>query len=55
MGASGMKDMVSHSILTRRFGEPLEIGALCVFLASAEGVQLNGLVMPHDGGFLCVH
>ena len=51
----GMKDMVSHSILTRRFGEPLEIGALCVFLASAEGVQLNGLVMPHDGGFLCVH
>ena len=50
-----MKDMVSHSILTRRFGEPLEIGALCVFLASAEGVQLNGLVMPHDGGFLCVH
>jgi NAD(P)-dependent dehydrogenase (short-subunit alcohol dehydrogenase family) len=50
-----MKDMISRGILTRRFGEPLEIGALCVFFASAEGAQLNGVVMPHDGGFLCVH
>ncbi len=51
----GMKDSISHGMLTRRFGEPLEIGALCVFFASAEGAQLNGVVMPHDGGFLCVH
>jgi 3-oxoacyl-[acyl-carrier protein] reductase len=51
----GMKDSISHGLLTRRFGEPLEIGALCVFMASAEGAHLNGVVMPHDGGFLCVH
>jgi NAD(P)-dependent dehydrogenase (short-subunit alcohol dehydrogenase family) len=51
----GMKDMIARSVLTGRFGEPLEIGALCVFMASAEGAHLNGVVMPHDGGFLCVH
>jgi NAD(P)-dependent dehydrogenase (short-subunit alcohol dehydrogenase family) len=51
----GMKSMIEHSMLTGRFGEPLEIGALCVFMASAEGAHLNGVVMPHDGGFLCVH
>jgi NAD(P)-dependent dehydrogenase (short-subunit alcohol dehydrogenase family) len=51
----GMVDMIEHSMLTGRFGEPLEIGALCVFMASAEGAHLNGVVMPHDGGFLCVH
>jgi hypothetical protein len=50
-----MKSMIEHSMLTGRFGEPLEIGALCVFMASAEGAHLNGVVMPHDGGFLCVH
>ena len=52
---TGMKDMIEHSMLDGRFGEPLEIGALCVFMASAEGAHLNGVVMPHDGGFLCVH
>jgi NAD(P)-dependent dehydrogenase (short-subunit alcohol dehydrogenase family) len=51
----GMRDMITHSMLTGRFGEPLEIGALCVFMASREGAHLNGVVMPHDGGFLCVH
>ena len=51
----GMKHMIEGSMLTGRFGEPLEIGALCVFMASAEGAHLNGVVMPHDGGFLCVH
>ncbi len=51
----GMKNMIERSVLTGRFGEPLEIGALCVFMASAEGAHLNGVVMPHDGGFLCVH
>ncbi len=51
----GMVSAIEHSMLTGRFGEPLEIGALCVFMASAEGSHLNGVVMPHDGGFLCVH
>ena len=31
-----MRGLIEHSILDRRFGEPLEIGALCVFMASAE-------------------
>jgi 3-oxoacyl-[acyl-carrier protein] reductase len=50
-----MKDTIAHSILDRRYGEPLEIGALCVFMASAEGAHLDGVVVQHDGGFLCVH
>ncbi len=44
-----------QGLLDRRYGEPLEIGALCVFFASAEGAHLNGVVMPHDGGFLCIN
>ena len=35
-----------------RFGEPLEIGALAVFLASPLGVQITGTNIPHDGGML---
>ncbi|MDR3309833.1 MAG: SDR family oxidoreductase [Oscillospiraceae bacterium] len=37
-----------------RFGEGLEIGALCVFLASPAGVQITGTVIPHDGGMMTV-
>ena len=44
-----------QGLLDRRYGEPLEIGALCVFFASAEGAHLNGVVMPHDGGFICIN
>ena len=43
------KDLPSH-----RFGEPIEIGALCVFLASPAGNQITGCVYAHDGGLLCV-
>jgi NAD(P)-dependent dehydrogenase (short-subunit alcohol dehydrogenase family) len=50
-----MRERVAANMLDRRYGEPVEIGALCVFLASAEGAHLNGIVMPHDGGFLCLH
>ena len=50
-----MRDRIAHSVLDRRYGEPLEIGALCVFLASAEGAHLDGVVVQHDGGFLCVN
>jgi NAD(P)-dependent dehydrogenase (short-subunit alcohol dehydrogenase family) len=42
-------------MLDRRFGEPLEIGALCVFFASPEGAHLDGVVVQHDGGFLCIN
>lgn len=37
-----------------RFGEPIEIGALCVFLASPAGSQITGTVNAHDGGMVLV-
>ena len=37
-----------------RFGEPLEIGALCVFLASPAGCHITGTIIVHDGGLLCL-
>ena len=37
-----------------RFGEGLEIGAYCVFLASPAGNHITGTVCAHDGGMLCV-
>jgi NAD(P)-dependent dehydrogenase (short-subunit alcohol dehydrogenase family) len=43
------KDLPAH-----RFGEPIEIGAFCVFLASKAGCQITGCVLPHDGGLMCV-
>ncbi|HSW40791.1 MAG TPA: SDR family oxidoreductase [Acidobacteriota bacterium] len=37
-----------------RFAEPIEIGALCVYLASPAGNQITGAVIVHDGGILLV-
>lgn len=48
-------DKIANAILTRRQGEGLEIGALCVFFASPEGSHLDGVIMPHDGGFNCIN
>jgi NAD(P)-dependent dehydrogenase (short-subunit alcohol dehydrogenase family) len=50
-----MRERNARTVLDGRYGEPIEIGALCVFFASAEGAHLNGVVMPHDGGYLCVN
>jgi len=47
-------EMVESTLPTRRFGEPIEIGAMCVFLASPAGVQITGTVIPHDGGLMTV-
>jgi NAD(P)-dependent dehydrogenase (short-subunit alcohol dehydrogenase family) len=35
-----------------RFGEPIEIGALCVFLSSPAAAHITGSVILHDGGYL---
>jgi NAD(P)-dependent dehydrogenase (short-subunit alcohol dehydrogenase family) len=35
-----------------RFGEPIEIGALCVFLSSPAAAHITGSVIMHDGGYL---
>jgi len=37
-----------------RFAEPIEIGALCVFLSSPAGNHITGTVTVHDGGLLLI-
>jgi NAD(P)-dependent dehydrogenase (short-subunit alcohol dehydrogenase family) len=50
-----MRTRNARAMLDGRYGEPLEIGALCVFMAAPEGAHLDGVVVQHDGGFLCVN
>ena len=45
---------VEKELPTHRFGEPMEIGALCVFLTSPAACQITGTIIPHDGGLLCI-
>ncbi len=45
---------VERDLPAHRFGEPIEIGALCIFLASPAGCQITGCVYAHDGGLLCI-
>lgn len=47
-------EMIEKDLPTHRFGEPIEIGALCVFLSSPAGSQISGVVISHDGGLMCV-
>ena len=42
-------DMPAH-----RFGEPIEIGALCVYMASAAGSMVTGVNWAFDGGMMCI-
>lgn len=43
---------IQSSMPLHRFGEPIEIGALCVFLASEAGNHITGTVNIHDGGLI---
>lgn len=43
-------DYVDNIMPAHRFGEPIEIGALAVFLASPAGRQITGTTINHDGG-----
>ncbi|MDR0852267.1 MAG: SDR family oxidoreductase [Clostridiales Family XIII bacterium] len=45
-------DRVQTRMPMHRFGEPLEVGALCVFLSSPAAVHITGSVIMHDGGYL---
>ena len=45
-------EQIESSMPMHRFGEPIEIGALCVFLASPAGSQITGTITNHDGGLL---
>ncbi|MDR0813197.1 MAG: SDR family oxidoreductase [Oscillospiraceae bacterium] len=43
-------EMIENMMPAHRFAEPIEIGALCVFLASPAGNHVTGQIMTHDGG-----
>jgi len=45
---------ISEKMPMHRFGEPIEIGALCVYLASKAGCHVSGSIIVHDGGLLCL-
>jgi len=47
------KETAVRTLPTHRFGEPIEIGALCVFLSSPAAVQITGCIHAHDGGAMC--
>jgi NAD(P)-dependent dehydrogenase (short-subunit alcohol dehydrogenase family) len=36
----------------RRFGEPIEVGAMAVYLASPAAAQVTGTVQVIDGGYI---
>ncbi|MEA4813437.1 MAG: SDR family oxidoreductase [Oscillospiraceae bacterium] len=49
------KDMVKYvndRAVTQRFGEPIEIGALAVYLASPASTQMTGTINVIDGGYM---
>jgi NAD(P)-dependent dehydrogenase (short-subunit alcohol dehydrogenase family) len=48
----GVPEMIGKIMPMHRFGEPIEIGAMCVFLSSPAGCQVTGTVMIHDGGMI---
>lgn len=47
-----IRESMAKRTCTGRWGEALEIGALCAYLASDEATQINGVVIPVDGGLL---
>lgn len=49
-----VNDFVANDMPAHRFGEPIEIGALCVFLSSPAGAQMTGDVIRHDGGIMTI-
>lgn len=45
---------IDETMPMHRFGEPIEIGALAVFLSSPAASQITGVVANHDGGTMVV-
>jgi NAD(P)-dependent dehydrogenase (short-subunit alcohol dehydrogenase family) len=48
-------EIVENELPAHRFGEPIEIGALCVYMASPAGAMVTGVNWAFDGGLLCVN
>ena len=45
-------EKIEKTMPMHRFAEPIEIGALCVFLSSPAACQITGTVIVHDGGIV---
>ena len=43
---------INRQAVAGRFGEPIEVGALAVFLASPAAAQITGTVQVIDGGYM---
>lgn len=48
-------EVIENQLPSHRFGEPIEIGALCVYMASPAGAMVTGVNWALDGGLLCVN
>ncbi|MGI6218216.1 MAG: SDR family NAD(P)-dependent oxidoreductase [Coriobacteriales bacterium] len=47
-----MFDYINNQTVLGRFGEPIEVGALAVYLASPAAAQMTGHVAVIDGGYM---
>lgn len=45
-------DYIINQMPARRFGEPIEVGAMAVYLASPAAAQVTGAVLVIDGGYM---
>lgn len=45
-------DYINHQMPLGRFGEPIEVGAMAVYLASPAAAQITGTVQVIDGGYI---
>lgn len=52
MMSDEMRDTVASNTCSGRFGAPLEVGAMCAYLASDEAAQIDGSVIAVDGGII---
>ena len=48
-------ESVGVDLPVHRFGEPIEVGGLCVYMASPAGAMVTGVNWAFDGGHLCVY
>jgi NAD(P)-dependent dehydrogenase (short-subunit alcohol dehydrogenase family) len=48
-------EQIEKDLPVHRFGEPIEIGAFCVYLTSPAGAMITGANLPMDGGLLTIN
>ena len=47
-------DRFENDLPVHRFGEPIEVGGLCVYMSSPLGAMVTGANWAFDGGLLCI-